>query len=426
MARVFVISAPEDIPSFEAVVLPVLRKLRLDVQLFGQRHGDRPDRILILLSPNAVRSPSVRQNIDACFDSYIDDPDQLAALMLQRCSPGAAHPALDWLTDFDYFDFTGDSKHGQEALFNSWHLVPTARPKPSKPILLMLNLKGGVAKTTTAVAVAEGLATLGRHVLVIDADHQCAAGELLIGGKRLLLCDKQRRTLHHLLIKMTDNDFDIDNVSKYILSNVSNIGSGLPNLSVLPCSLKIEDFARNRAKGGRPYAASEELLQFLVRKRAQRFRRWLVDNYDFVFIDCPPSIPMQVEFLLHVSDGFIVPAQPDRLSCRGSRYLMDRIWNMGFRSKQGIGTIWSLYRKENSIHNQIIDAAFARKTPLDVLPPPFSTKIPNATAIARSAEEHQHPATFNHKYEKRFADLYMQVCRDIIERTSHTRLAQQR
>ncbi len=57
-------------------------------------------------------------------------------------------------------------------------------------IILMLNMKGGVAKTTNAVAIAECLADQGRKVLVIDADHQCMASELLIGEDRLLRCEK--------------------------------------------------------------------------------------------------------------------------------------------------------------------------------------------------------------------------------------------
>ncbi len=52
-------------------------------------------------------------------------------------------------------------------------------------IMLFVNLKGGVAKTANAVAVAECLAESGYRTLLIDADHQCMAGELLIGEERL-------------------------------------------------------------------------------------------------------------------------------------------------------------------------------------------------------------------------------------------------
>jgi len=53
----------------------------------------------------------------------------------------------------------------------------------------MLNLKGGVAKTTNTVAIAECLADQGKKVLVIDADHQCTASELLLGEDLLGRCE---------------------------------------------------------------------------------------------------------------------------------------------------------------------------------------------------------------------------------------------
>ena len=59
-------------------------------------------------------------------------------------------------------------------------------------ILLFVNLKGGVAKTTNAVAVAECLADSGYRTLLIDADHQCMSGELLLGESRLLNCEPAR------------------------------------------------------------------------------------------------------------------------------------------------------------------------------------------------------------------------------------------
>ena len=51
-------------------------------------------------------------------------------------------------------------------------------------ILLFVNLKGGVAKTTNAVAVAECLADSGYRTLLIDADHQCMSGELLLESEQ--------------------------------------------------------------------------------------------------------------------------------------------------------------------------------------------------------------------------------------------------
>jgi chromosome partitioning protein len=74
-------------------------------------------------------------------------------------------------------------------------------------IISFINLKGGVAKTTNAVAVAECLATSGYRTLLIDADHQCSASEMLLGMRRLMGSEKRGATLHDLLRDMLRDDF---------------------------------------------------------------------------------------------------------------------------------------------------------------------------------------------------------------------------
>ena len=61
------------------------------------------------------------------------------------------------------------------------------------PIIVFLNIKGGVAKTTTAVGVAEAFGWIGRRVLVIDADHRRASSELLLGEHRFPANAQARR-----------------------------------------------------------------------------------------------------------------------------------------------------------------------------------------------------------------------------------------
>ncbi len=76
------------------------------------------------------------------------------------------------------------------------------------PVLMFINLKGGVAKTTNAVAVSEFLAEAGHRVLLIDADHQCAASELLLGESCLERCDFTRSTLHDLFNELLIFEFE--------------------------------------------------------------------------------------------------------------------------------------------------------------------------------------------------------------------------
>lgn len=283
------------------------------------------------------------------------------------------------------------------------------------PVIPILNLKGGVAKTVTTVAIAECFASHGHRVLVIDADHQCMAGELVLGERRQLQCESQKRNFYDLLVQMLDDEFEPASFVKFVSTNASNIGGGLKTLSVLPCSIRIDDIMTNVAKAKQGFKTNEEFQRLWSRRRGQ-MKSWLDKNYDFVLIDCPPSLAPQVKFLLTIADYFIVPTVPDRLSVRGSLYLLSRLATLGFRVP-GLGTLWSLYRQQNNMHKAVVAAASKGDRRLARLPKPFETIIPNATKIAEATDATAvKPATFTAKYTSQFARLFEDLCEEIVQR----------
>lgn len=282
-------------------------------------------------------------------------------------------------------------------------------------ILLFVNLKGGVAKTTNAVAVAECLAESGYRTLLIDADHQCMSGELLLGESRLLNCERRKITLHDLMAAMLDDEFSAPQIPPYVVKGASDIGGGLERLSVIPCSIRIDDFSTNMAKARHGYKSTEEFNAIFQRRR-EVLRKWLKANHDFTIIDCPPSIALQVKVFLTVADAFVLPAIPDRLSVRGSLWLLDRIRRMGVKI-DGLGTLWSLYREQNKLHRKVVESAARRVEPYHQLPKPFETVIPNAAAIAEASEPDRRPRSFSAKYTPPFARLYRDLCEEIVRRS---------
>jgi chromosome partitioning protein len=286
-------------------------------------------------------------------------------------------------------------------------------------ILLLVNLKGGVAKTTNAVAVAECLADSGHRTLLIDADHQCMSGEMLLGESRLLHCERKKSTLHDLLAAMLDDEFASEQIPPYVVPRASDIGGGLERLSVIPCSIRIDDFSTNMAKARHGYRSTDEFNAIFQRRR-ELLRRWLRANFDFTVIDCPPSIALQVKVFLTVADAFILPAIPDRLSVRGSLWLLDRLRRMGVKI-QGLGTLWSLYREQNKLHRKVVEAAAGGVEPYNQLPRPFETVIPNAAAIAEALEPDRRPKSFSAKYTPQFARLYRALCGEIVQRSQWQR-----
>jgi hypothetical protein len=152
-----------------------------------------------------------------------------------------------------------------------------------------------------------------------------------------------------------DDEFEPAIFSKFVTSKASNIDGGLETLSVLPCSIRIDDIMTNVAKAKQGFKTNDEFQRLWGRRREQ-MKSWLNRNYDFVLIDCPPSLAPQVRFVLTIADSFIVPTVPDRLSVRGSKYLMSRLSTLGFKVK-GLGTLWSLYREQNNMHKSIVKRA---------------------------------------------------------------------
>lgn len=280
--------------------------------------------------------------------------------------------------------------------------------------ILFVNLKGGVAKTTNTVAIAETFAREGKNVLLIDADHQCTASELVLGENRLLKCEKRKKTLHDMLAAMLSDDFKASQFDTFIERGASNIKGGMENLSVLPCSIRIDDFNTNIQKARKGYHSPKEFTQIFNRRR-KILNLWLNKNFDYTLVDCPPTISMQVKVLLSVADTFIIPSIPDNLSVRGCHNLMDRIRRTGIK-KKGLGILWSLYRKQDKIHRRIIEEAGEGSANFSTLPPPFTTVIPNAAPIAQAFQESKNFASYSAKYTSAGARLFKQLCREIEDR----------
>ncbi|WP_052031560.1 ParA family protein [Novipirellula maiorica] len=282
------------------------------------------------------------------------------------------------------------------------------------PILLMINLKGGVGKTASTVAIAETFAEQGQRVLVIDADHQSMAGELLVGQSRMLMAERTKKTLHDMFLAMADVNFDAVELPKFALPNASSVQTATDNLSVVPCSFRIDDFSSNVARSRRicrSYATERGLQTYLARQM-RKVERWLSTHYDIVLVDCPPSIAMQVKMFLRIADGYVIPCVPDQLSVRGSANLVKRMAGYGFKLA-GLGTLWTLYREQVALHREMVRDPFTR------IPTPFQTIIPNATRLAAAVDPRGVNAPFSNcdaKYGKPFATRYRELVDELFAR----------
>lgn len=262
-------------------------------------------------------------------------------------------------------------------------------------VISFINLKGGVGKTTSAVAVSEFLAEEhGKHVLLIDLDPQTNATTALIPELDWQQYDNSGQTLKQLFLDKLKhtNTFDIN---KAIIRGTSNIHGGISRLSLLPSSLGLIELQDELAHipGGNFYAVSpvDALREALSP---------VIDEFDYVIIDCPPNLGIITLNGINISDGYIIPVIPDILSTYGIDQIINRV--AAFSKAKGIqvppiGILVSKFRAQSNLHISKLNELRTRASTGN-LPPVFNTVIPEAARIAESADFSAPVSTLRQKY----------------------------
>ena len=148
-------------------------------------------------------------------------------------------------------------------------------------VIAFSNQKGGVGKTTTCVNMSAYLATLGKKVLLIDMDAQGNATTGLGFDKSQL-----EKSIYNVLI-------DGEEIKDVLLK------TGIENLDILPSSIDLA-------------GAEVELVQLKNRdKRLSEAVEKIKNDYDYITIDCPPSLGLLTINALAASDGAIIPIQSE-------------------------------------------------------------------------------------------------------------------
>ena len=169
----------------------------------------------------------------------------------------------------------------------------------------ILNLKGGVAKTTTAINMAAILArNYGKRVLLIDADSQCNTTEFF-GGED---------TGNSLAFLLRDSQF-CDDVEYFGRKAIQN--TGIENLDLIPADDTLMDMDLSAASSG---TVDINVLRSLV--------EGVREDYDYVLIDCPPAFNAAAAAALVAADDVIIPIKLDAFSLRGMVNLTRQVRNM--------------------------------------------------------------------------------------------------
>ena len=195
-------------------------------------------------------------------------------------------------------------------------------------IIAIANQKGGVGKTTTSINLSSCIAAKGKKVLVIDMDPQ---GNTTIGY------GIEKNELENTIYELIMGDCTVEDC---ILKEV------FPNVSVLPSNVNLA-------------AAEIELIgvkdkDFILKNEID----WVRDNYDFIIIDCPPSLNLLTVNAMTTADSVLVPIQCEYYALEGLSQLIHTINLVKERLNPDLdmdGVVFTMYDSRTNLSNQVVD-----------------------------------------------------------------------
>ncbi len=262
-------------------------------------------------------------------------------------------------------------------------VASVASPRISAPrILAIVNQKGGVGKTTTAVNLATALAAAGKRVLVIDFDPQ---GNASTG----LGVTRQNR-------RVTSYDVLLGDVSVVDAA----VATPIPLLSLVPSSVDLS-------------GAEIELVDVSGREfRLRKALDGIAGAYDYVLIDCPPSLGLLTLNALVASHAVLVPLQCEFYALEGLSHLVRTVERIKRSLNPGLeiqGVVLTMFDKRNNLSDLV--AADVRGHFGDKV---YDTVIPRNVRISE-APSHGKPVLL-YDFRSAGAQAYIHLASEVLRR----------
>ena len=245
-------------------------------------------------------------------------------------------------------------------------------------VISFINMKGGVAKTTTTVGLATVVAgTMGKKVLVIDLDPQTNSTVMLIGEEKWKELNDKKLTLYALFHDALTNGFDF-NLPATVQKGVSGI-SEVKTLDLVPSSLDLIELQDNITMVGQDAYSGNKPYDII----RDSIGKYLAD-YDFVFVDCPPNLGLITLNGLRISDGYVIPTVPDILSTYGIPQIMKHVGRFSAKIHRNIkcyGIVATKVRRQANIHTATLQSLREKAD----FPPLFQTIFYENSRIGEAA-----------------------------------------
>lgn len=258
-------------------------------------------------------------------------------------------------------------------------------------VLAIANQKGGVGKTTTSMNLAAALGVLEKKVLVIDADPQANATSGL--------------------------GFDPRNITNGIYECLINevepkdiiLTSSSPNLDLIPAHIDL-------------VGAEVEMINLPNREKMMRMAIDKVkDNYDFIIIDCSPSLGLITINSLTAADSVVIPVQCEYFALEGLGKLLNTIKIVQTRLNNDLaieGILLTMYDTRLRLSNQVVDEV---KTHFQDLV--FDTIIQRNTKLGEAPSHGE--SIIMHDASSRGATNYLNLAREVLQKNNATQMNQE-
>jgi chromosome partitioning protein len=250
-------------------------------------------------------------------------------------------------------------------------------------VLSVANQKGGVGKTTTAVNLSAALSTVNKRVLLVDIDPQ---------GNATMGCGVDKYNLEHSICELLLDECTLEQA---IIASED----ALIDLIGANTDLIAAEVALLKDKG------SEAKLKGLIDQQR--------DNYDYIIIDCPPSLNMLTINALTASDGIVIPMQCEYYALEGLSSLIETITKIKATSNPNLeicGIIRTMYDTRNNLSNEVsvqLSQHFTHKVFKTIIP--RNVKLAEAPSFGVSA--------INYARSSKGAIAYVALASEIIRRT---------
>jgi chromosome partitioning protein len=255
-------------------------------------------------------------------------------------------------------------------------------------IISIANQKGGVGKTTTAINLSAGLAVLEYKTLIIDADPQANATSGVGFDQKTI-----KTSIYECILNEV-NPKDI------ILQTKT------PNLDIIPAHIDL-------------VGAEIELINLPNREKMMKVvLDKIKDEYDFIIIDCSPSLGLITVNALAASDSVIVPVQCEYFALEGLGKLLNTIKIVQSRLNPDLeieGILLTMYDKRLRLSNQVVEDV--RTHFQDMV---FETIISRNTTLGEAPSFGE--SVIMYDAESKGAQSYLELAREVLQKNNMTRM----